>query len=98
MSIDTQHPLYREFLRDWEDMDNAYRGERIIKELGTRYLPATSGQVADGAGTDSTSKGHKDYLAYKLRAVFPDFVKDGIEAMLGVMHSKPPTILLPEGM
>jgi len=79
-------------------MDNAYRGERIIKELGTRYLPATSGQVADGAGTDSTSKGHKDYLAYKLRAVFPDFVKDGIEAMLGVMHSKPPTILLPEGM
>lgn len=93
MAIDSKHPLYSEFLDDWCTMRDTYRGERIIKQKGQTYLPATSGQIADGMATGQ--KGLTSYNAYKLRASFPEVVSDAIEAMLGVMHMKPPTIELP---
>lgn len=98
MSLDSKHPKYSEFIDDWLTMRHTYRGERVIKEQGTRYLPYTSGQIADGAEGDSKSKGRLAYEAYKKRAVFHPFVSQAVEGALGVMHHKPPTIELPSAL
>jgi len=94
--ISTLHPLYVKYITDWEMMDDAFHGERIVKEKSYKYLPATPGQFIDGLQTNQ--KGRKNYLAYKMRARFPEFVSDAVEALLGVMHHKPATIELPDQM
>ncbi len=94
MAVDSKNPLYIEFIQDWDQLRDTYRGERIVKERGFKYLPATSGMVEDGIST-TTQRGFKAYTAYRMRARFPDFVKEAVEAMLGVMHNKPPVIELP---
>lgn len=93
MPVDSKHPLYTEFLVDWQTMQDVYRGERIIKEKDELYLPATSGQKQDGfvAG----QPGRNAYDAYKTRSSFPDVVRIAVESMIGVMHHKPPVIELP---
>jgi hypothetical protein len=97
MSLENQHPLYAEYVEDWTVITDTFRGERKIKEKGLLYLPATPGQIADGMSTKD-KLGYKNYDAYKLRARFPDFVAQAVEAILGIMHHKPPTIDLPEQM
>lgn len=94
MSVDTKHPLYSEFYDDWVQMTDCYDGERFVKAKGTTYLPATSGMILDGLAQGSP--GYDSYRAYKLRAVFPEYVRDSIEGALGILHSQPPTIVLPK--
>lgn len=94
MAIDTKHPDYIKFVEDWEQMEHTYRGERIVKEQGARYLPPTSGMYQDGMERAS-DKGYKAYNAYRTRAVFHEFVSDAVETAIGMMHHKPPTIELP---
>lgn len=96
MSIDSKHPSYSAFVKDWQLMTDAYSGERAIRDAGIEYLPATPGQYLDGMQANQT--GYMNYLGYKARAVFPDFVKLAVEALIGVMHQKPPTIELPSQM
>jgi hypothetical protein len=96
MALTNTHPLYSVFLSDWTKMHDCYRGERIVKEKGTIYLPATPGQLIDGL--NDGQKGYTNYLAYKLRARFPDFVSQAVEAMLGTMHRKPAVFELPDRM
>ena len=99
MGVDSRHPLYTERFPDWESLDDAYEGERQVKEKSFRYLPATAGMIEDGAHTrNTTSSGWQAYDAYRKRARFPDVVADAVDAMAGVMHSKPPTIELPAAM
>ena len=93
MAVDSQHPLYSEHLEDWTTMRDVHRGERRIKDKGVVYLPATSGQQADGFTVGQP--GRTAYDAYKIRASFPDVVRVAIESMIGVMHHKPPVIELP---
>jgi hypothetical protein len=96
MGIDNKHPQYSEFILDWLTMRDTYRGERIVKEKGELYLPPTAGMQADGMLTKQP--GRQAYDSYKLRAVYHDFVSDAVEAMIGMMHSKPPTIELPKAL
>ena len=77
-------------------MRDFYKGEGAVKVAGTRYLPPTSGMVLDGMNT--TDIGFKNYQAYKARAVFPDYVKDGVEALIGLIHQHAPKIQIPERM
>lgn len=42
--------------------------------------------------------GEAAYDAYKLRAVFPEYVKDALEYFMGALHNKSPVIELPEEM
>jgi hypothetical protein len=97
MGVDSRNPLYDELLPDWEQMRDTYRGERIVKQAGFKYLPATSGMIADGIHQPE-QLGYKAYAAYRTRARFPDVVREAVEALIGVMHRKPPTIELPERM
>ncbi len=97
MGVDARHPLYTENLEDWELMRDTYRGERIVKEAGFRYLPPTSGMRADGVES-ATQPGAQAYDAYRSRAHVPDLVREAVEAAIGVMHQKPPVIELPAAL
>lgn len=94
MPLSDKHPGYIARLPDWLLMRDSWEGERIVKFKRTTYLPATRMQEADGM-TNKTDKGSIDYEAYLARAVYHEIIKPSVEAMLGVMHSSPPTIELP---
>lgn len=96
MALDAVHPLYTETLDDQTLMEKSYAGERTIKDAGVTYLPPTPGMKLDGMG--SGQDGAQAYESYKQRAVYPDFVSTAVEALLGLMHKKPPTIELPDAM
>lgn len=96
MPLSTPHPLYLEFQQDWEDMRATYKGQRAVKEATYKYLPATPGQRLDGL--EVGGDGYKDYQAYQCRAVFYEYVKEGVQALIGFMYNKPPTIKLPASM
>lgn len=94
-SLSQTHPDYVDWHPDWVLMRDAYKGERHVKYKGTLYLPATSGMIADGMG-NIHQKGQQAYDAYRKRAVFPEFVSEGVETLIGMMHQKPAIIELPE--
>jgi Domain of unknown function (DUF4055) len=96
MALDSVHPKYSEFKDDWTTMRDLYKGERVVKAKGETYLPPTKGMRLDGM--ESGKSGREAYDAYKLRAVFHDYVKEGVEAYIGLMWQKTPTIELPANM
>lgn len=100
MALSTRHPNYLDHLADWVMMRDFYRGERLVKSKTTAYLPPTSGMVLDGMGTSADPThpkiGQAAYNAYISRALFPDYVKEAVEAYIGLLHQKSPTIALPK--
>jgi hypothetical protein len=100
MALDSVHPLYADMRPDWDKMRDVYRGERHVKSQGEKYLPPTKGMRLDGYGTATTgiNLGQEAYDAYRLRAVLPDYVKDAVEVFVGLLHSQPAVIELPEQM
>lgn len=97
MALNSKHPLYAEYQEDWSTCRDAYRGERVIKARGRKYLPPTSGMEADGMD-NANQLGYKAYQAYLTRAIYPDFVKLAVEHFIGMMHSRPPAIELPAAL
>jgi len=99
MSVREEHPQYTAGVPEMIKVRDCFEGQDQIKDKDTIYLPATAGQAIDGKATGSTqSKGAKDYAAYKLRAIFHDFVRDAVETAVGIMHRKPADIELPASM
>ncbi len=96
MSLKTTHPQYAAKIQSWSAMRDFYAGEATVKEAGVTYLPPTAGMVLDGM--EPANLGYKLYQAYKDRAVFPDYVKEGIEALIGLIHQHDAKIELPERM
>lgn len=96
MALISQHPAYKTRLPDWETMRDTYAGERAVKERGEKYLSPTAGMVLDGMAPGQA--GYVKYNAYRSRAIFHDFVKDGVEYYVGLMHQKPPAINLPKAL
>lgn len=68
-----------------------------MKEAGFTYLPPTPGQVSRGL-EQAKQPGRVAYDAYRARAVFPNFVKQAVDSLVGVLHHKPPVIELPDKM
>lgn len=97
MSGKSVHPLQAEMLDKWTLGNDSYEGEDAIKAGGTKYLPATSGQVIDGQGTKG-QPGETAYQGYNMRAFYPDIFKDAVEAAIGIMHREKPKIQLPPQM
>ena len=97
MSVDEKHPKYDLFVEDWQQMSDTFDGERVVKDAGVTYLPATSNMIADGMN-NSNQAGYQAYEAYKVRAVYHDFVKDAITMMVDIMNRKPAQIKLPAKM
>lgn len=96
MSLKTAHPQYAEKFNAWTAMRDFYKGEAKVKDAGVTYLPPTAGMVLDGM--EPNALGYKLYQAYKDRAVFPDYVKEGIESLIGLIHQRDAKIELPDRM
>lgn len=95
--INSKHPLYGRFQDDWLLCADCYAGERIVKDKGLLYLPATSGMIHDNVRAPN-SPGWDAYQAYKARAVFHEFFAEAVETLMGMMWNKPPVIELPTAM
>lgn len=98
MGLDTKHPSYDEHREDWEDCRNFYAGPRKVRDAGEKYLPATDGMRLDGLGNESNGKaktGQLAYDAYRRRARVPDYVKEAVEVITGLLHQKEAIIELP---
>lgn len=100
MALESLHPSYVDRAADWEQMRDLYKGERHVKSKGEKYLPATKSMRLDGMGhTGNTPNlGQEVYNAYRIRAVLPDYVEEAVEAYIGMLHKKPPSIELPAAM
>ena len=96
MSVETRHPEYQDKAADYRLMRDSFAGERRIKEATFLYLPPTPGQIKDGALRSVTSPGWVSYQNYLVRAQFPEFVREAVHTLVGVMHSEPAIIELPE--
>lgn len=95
--VDSKHPLWSKFEPDWTQMLDTFASSRAVKDARFKYLPPTSGMREDGV-THATQAGFLAYEAYRTRAYCPGLVREAVETMLGVMHSKPPVIELPTAM
>ncbi len=98
MSIESKHPDFLEVAEDFRVMRDTFAGERRIKESTFLYLPATIGQIKDGALRSVVSPGWISYSNYPNRAIFPELVRDAANTLVGVMHAEPATIKLPQAL
>ena len=96
MSLQSVHPLYSPMILKWKSLRDFYEGEEKVKEEGEVYLPATAGMMLDGMKVDQI--GYKSYQAYKTRAVVPDYIREAVEILVGLLHQKDATIELPPEM
>lgn len=94
--LSAKHPQYIKMAPMWQSLRDFHDGSDTVKAAGTKYLPPTEGMVIDGMGADQ--RGYKAYEAYKMRARVPDYITEGVKALLGLLHQKPPTIRLPAKM
>jgi len=97
LELQAHHPTYDERSPDWEIVADCYAGERAVKAKGTTYLPSTSG-MRDPQTNQLTAEGRLAYDAYKMRAVFHDFVRQAVTGLVGVVHRKPPVVNVPEAL
>jgi len=93
MAIESQHPEFQEILPAFTLMRDNIRGEDRIKSKTTTYLKATESMELDGMKAKQTGK--KNYDLYLDRAVFPDYVKETLPILVGLLGTKPPAIKLP---
>lgn len=93
MALDTKHPLWADNYASWFKMRDLYAGSAVIKGKGVEYLPPTPGMLLDGISLGQV--GLANYTSYKARAIFPEYVKEGVEALIGMLHRKETVIELP---
>lgn len=96
MSLQTKHPQYEKMTSVWEAIRDFYAGPDVVRAAGEKYLMPTAGMREDGMGP--YGEGRKDYEAYKARAHVPDYIKEAVEALVGLLHQKEATIRLPTKM
>ncbi|QHJ80226.1 MAG: hypothetical protein [Bacteriophage sp.] len=77
MNVDTKHPLYSDFITEYERVDDCVAGERRIKKQGSLYLPRPS------AWDDDRFKN------YQLRARFMNATARTLSALIGIAMEKP---------
>ncbi len=93
----TKHPQYEDKKPTWDQLFDTFEGEDNIKDQDFLYLRPTDSMVRRGA-LNKTGDGWEEYLRYRDRAVFPEFLSEAIGHLLGVMHRKEPEITLPAAM
>ncbi len=100
MAISSPHPRYSDLEPDWKLLRDSHAGERIVKEAATTYLPFTDGHVQDGAAAPNNAKtrGRLAYDAYKMRALFHNYVELAVRQALGKLHTQPAVIELPAAL
>ena len=83
MGVESKHPLYSKNELDWADIETALGGQRAIKAKNTLYLPYTAGMIeADKLGLDPNGRVYAGYIA---RAQYPEWVRDSVRSMIGLV-------------
>lgn len=77
MNVNTKHPLYEEFISEYDRVDDCVAGERRIKKGGSTYLPRPE------AWDDERFKN------YMLRARFMNATARTLSALIGIAMEKP---------
>jgi hypothetical protein len=95
MGLESTHPDYDRFRDDWVTMRDLAAGETAVKRKRDVYLPPTPSMILDGFGQGATQVGEQVYRGYLERAVFPDYVSDGVKILVGMLNFKPAEIKLP---
>lgn len=107
MPVNSVHPKYQQAFRRWELMRDSMEGESAIKALGPKYLPPTPSQILDGMKPglyspegckDTNNLGLVSYHNYVSRAHYPDFFKEGVRTVLGILNAKPARVVMPKQM
>lgn len=93
MSLQTPHPSYTTMLATWTKLRDFYTGADAVKAKGEMYLPPTEGMRLDGMKIEEV--GWYAYQAYKHRARVPEYVKEAVEVLTGLLHQKSAIIELP---
>lgn len=96
-NLAAKHPTFDIRAPDWTLMRHSEAGERAIKGQRTIYLPPSTMMLTRGMQSPR-QLGWQMYNSYIGRAVYHDIVRPALDAMLGVMHSKPADIKLPAKM
>jgi hypothetical protein len=86
MPVDTLHDQYRAHLEQWQRCRDAIAGSDAVQAAGETYLPKLGGQ-------DAT-----EYDAYKTRATYYNASARTLQALVGALFRKPPTVAWPEGL
>jgi hypothetical protein len=86
MPIYTEHPEYKQWVEQAQVMRACIAGERAVKELGTKLLPALEGATRD------------DYEAYKNRASYFNATRRTLMAVHGNVFRRGSVITLPDDM
>lgn len=79
MSVTTTNPEYDKVSPDWQKIDDALDGADTVKDKGETYLKKPFGMMIAEKET-----GEKLYDAYKFRAQYPLWVKDGVRSSMGL--------------
>jgi len=83
MPIDTLHPSYIKYAKQWERVRNTFEGGDAVKKQGEKYLPKLPSQ--------NTSQ----YEAYKMRALYFDGVEKTVRGLVGAVMRIEPIIEAP---
>lgn len=83
MPVTSFHPLYENMLPDWEDCRLFYKGEKAVKEQGSRYIPRPEGSTKT------------EYNNYVRRAFFFPAIERTVSGLMGAIDRKDPTIDVP---
>jgi len=81
----------REIQQDYEMIDDAVAGARIVKQKGPKYLPRPN--AADGSEENLAR-----YEAYRTRAVFYGVTSRTLEGFMGELFSKDPVVTVPTAL
>ena len=84
MAVDSKHPQYEKRVDEWETCRDCYDGIRAIRARGEKYLPRLS-----------RWQSNTDYSAFLKRAVYFPAYPRTIEALVGAVMRKPPTVEAP---
>ena len=98
MAVDLKHPLFLLRLPEWKQCRDTHGGEGPVKAAGFEYLPPTAGMALDGATPTAPTAGNpgwERYNSYRLRARVPEWHREAVAGLVGIMHRRDPTIELP---
>lgn len=88
------HPHYVEMSPVWDLMRMSFSGARAVKSAGTKYLPPTDGMALKGMGS-ATAIGQIMYRNYLNRAKFPEFIKESVPKLVGLLNEGETVFELP---
>ena len=100
MSVESQHPEYRKYLKVWQRIEAAVEGTRAVKSGKTMFLPKPN-QDLDGEsfyGTPIQSENDVRYKQYLERAVYTNFCGRTLAGLKGAAFRKYPSIYLAPGV